>query len=233
VTAAGRLAGGTQTAYLLALAFDLLPPAKRATAAGRLVHEIERRGWHLATGFVGTPLLAPVLTRMDRSDVAYKLLLQQSFPSWLFPITQGATTMWERWNSYTKEHGFGNVGMNSFNHYAYGAIGEWLDNTVAGIELDPDEPGYKHVVIRPQPPTASAEPALTWARGELMTRYGRVSCCWTIGEGTLTVEAIIPANTRATVVLPGRKPQEVGAGTWSYRIPYGNRSGRRPGRVAT
>ncbi|MEI7437678.1 MAG: family 78 glycoside hydrolase catalytic domain, partial [bacterium] len=128
VTPSGRIVSGTQTSYLLALGFDLLPVAKRADATGNLIKDIESRGWHLATGFVGTPLLAPVLTRQGRTDVAYKLLLQQTFPSWLFPVLQGATTMWERWNSFTKEQGFGDPGMNSFNHYAYGAIGEWMYN---------------------------------------------------------------------------------------------------------
>jgi len=227
VTPSGRIVCGTQTAYLLALGFDLLPVAKRATATERLVKEIEDRGCHLATGFVGTPLLAPVLTRQGRTDIAYKLLLQQTFPSWLFSVLQGATTMWERWNSYTKEHGFGDVSMNSFNHYAYGAIGEWMYNTVAGIELDPAAPAYKHIIIRPQPPTPIAGEAgksgegmpLTWARGELMTRYGKVVSHWKIEDGKFIVEVVIPANTRATIILPGRKPQKVGAGKWDFTVP--------------
>ncbi len=230
VTPAGRVVSGTQTACLLALGFDLLPAAKRAAVTARLIKDIEGRGWRLSTGFVGTPLLAPVLTRQGRTDVAYKLLMQQSFPSWLFPILQGATTMWERWNSYTREHGFGDAGMNSFNHYAYGAIGEWIYNTVAGIELDPAAPAYKHIVIRPQPPVPvkakagvdkSVEgPALTWARGELLTRYGKVASHWKIENGKLALAVIIPANTRATIMLPGLKPQKVGAGKWNFSVPY-------------
>ena len=228
VTPAGRMVSGTQTAYLLALGFDLLPVAKRKTATALLIKEIECRGWHLATGFVGTPLLAPVLTHQGRTDVAYKLLLQQTFPSWLFPILQGATTMWERWNSYTKEQGFGDVSMNSFNHYAYGAIGEWMYNTVAGIELDPAVPAYKHIIIRPQPPAPvgarEGQPAegesITWARGELMTRYGKITSHWKIEDQKLAVSVTIPANTRATIILPGRKPQKVGAGKWEFEVPY-------------
>jgi len=228
VTPGGRVICETQTAYLLALGFELLPVSKRAVATEHLVKELEWRGWHLATGFVGTPLLAPILTRQGRADIAYKLLLQQTFPSWLFPILQGATTMWERWNSYTKEHGFGDVSMNSFNHYAYGAIGEWMYNTVAGIELDPATPAYKHIIIRPQPPapvaagaTQSAEfKPLTWARGELRTRYGKVASHWKIEGGNLVVAVAIPANTKATIILPGCKPKKVGAGKWDFTVPF-------------
>jgi alpha-L-rhamnosidase len=213
----GRLAGDTQTGYLLALGFDLLPESKRAYAVERLVGDIERRKWHLSTGFVGTPLLAPVLSRFGRTDVAYKLLLQRSYPSWLYPILQGdATTMWERWNSYTKEKGFGDAGMNSFNHYAYGAIGEWMYSTVAGIELDPEEPGYKQIIFRPQPGGG-----LTWARGELMTRYGKAACSWKVEGGRLAVKVTVPPNTRATVILPGVKPRKVPAGTHEFTVRMG------------
>jgi alpha-L-rhamnosidase len=215
VTPSGRVAGDTQTGYLLALGFDLLPPAKRAHALARLVADIEGRGWKLSTGFVGTPLLAPVLTAHGRMDVAYKLLHQQAYPSWLYTVLQGATTMWERWNSYTKEKGFGDVGMNSFNHYAYGAIGEWLYASVAGIDIDPARPGYKHILIRPQP---GGE--LTWARGELRSRYGRIACGWRIEEKRLLVDVTIPPNTTATVILPGRKPTRVVAGTYAYTVPW-------------
>ena len=197
VSPAGRVVSSTQTGYLLALAFDLLPEDVRPYAVGQLVKEIEKRDWHLSTGFVGTPLLAPTLTRYGRTDVAYKLLLQDTYPSWFYPILQGATTMWERWNSYTKDGGFGDAGMNSFNHYAYGAIGEWLYATVAGIDVDPEEPGYKHIILRPEPGGD-----LTFARGELRSIHGLIRSHWRIEDGVLTYEAAIPANTRATVLLP-------------------------------
>jgi len=215
VTSAGRVLGDTQTVYLLALGFNLLPAAKRAPALKRLVGDIERRGWKLSTGFVGTPLLAPVLTACGRVDVAYKLLLQREYPSWFYSILQGATTMWERWNSYTKDKGFGDAGMNSFNHYAYGAIGEWLYASVAGIDLDAAKPGYKHIIIRPQPGGG-----LTWARGELLSRYGRIACAWRIEARRLHVDVTIPPNTTATVTLPGRKPERVLAGTYAYTLPW-------------
>lgn len=208
----GRLAGDTQTGYLMALGFDLLPAAKRPKALEYLVRDIEARGWHLSTGFLGTPLLAPVLSRFGRSDVAYKLLLQQTYPSWLYTVLQGATTMWERWNSYTKERGFGDVGMNSFNHYAYGAIGEWMYATVAGLDLDPEEPGYRHLILRPTPGGG-----LTWARAELITPYGKAACGWTLEKEILTVRATVPPNTHATVFLPGQKPRKIGAGRWEFQ----------------
>ncbi len=216
VSPSGRVVGDTQTGYLLALGFDLLSKRHQAHALERLVADIEGRGWKLSTGFVGTPLLAPVLTRFGRMDVAYRLLMQQEYPSWLYTVLQGGTTMWERWNSYTKHGGFGDVNMNSFNHYAYGAIGEWMYNTVAGIDLDPAEPGYKHILIHPRPGGG-----LTWVRGELMTRQGVVTSRWALVDGMMEVQVTIPPNTRATVVLPGRKPVKVAAGRYEYRVKLG------------
>ncbi len=212
VSTNGRIMGDSQTAYLLALGFDLLPTAKQAYALERLVTDLERNDWHLSTGFVGTPLLAPVLSRFGRTDIAYRLLLQKTYPSWLCPIIEGdATTMWERWNSFTKKDGFGNADMNSFNHYAYGAIGEWLYETVAGISPDTNAPGYKHSIIRPQPGEG-----LAWARGKLLTRYGVLACEWKIKKGRFSANVIIPPNTTATIILPGLKTQKVAAGMYSF-----------------
>ncbi len=207
----GRVAGDTQTAYLLALGFDLVPVKQQKHAVERLVREIEVRGTQLSTGFVGTPLLAPVLTKFGRADLAYKLLLTQTYPSWIYPILQGGTTMWERWNSYTKDKGFGNANMNSFNHYAYGAIGEWMYNTVAGIELDPNKPGYKNIIIKPQPGEG-----ITWARAELVSRYGLIVCSWKLDGKKLSVNGVIPPNTTATVILPGKKPKSIQSGKFEF-----------------
>ncbi len=215
VSQTGRLAGDTQTAYALALGFDLLPPSKIRHAADKLVKEIECRGFHLSTGFVGTPLLAPVLSKVGRTDVAYKLVLQKTYPGWIYSILQGATTMWERWNSYTKDKGFGDVGMNSFNHYAYGSIGEWLYATVAGIDLDPERPGYRHIIFRPQPGEG-----ITWAEAELRTRYGLAACKWKLSGKKMQVKITVPPNTDATVILPGQKPKKVQAGTYEYVVAY-------------
>jgi alpha-L-rhamnosidase len=145
----GRLAVETQTAYLLALAFDLVPGQLRERAAAHLAASIERLGGHLSTGFIGISHLNPVLTLLGHPDVAYRLLLNEDYPSWLYPVIHGATTSWERWNGWTEETGFFDPAMNSFNHYSLGSIGEWLYRHVAGIELDPDLPGFEKFVIRP------------------------------------------------------------------------------------
>jgi alpha-L-rhamnosidase len=201
VTPTGRLAGDTQTGYLLALAFDLLPPRLRPRAVARLAELIERNGIRLATGFVGTPLLCPVLSRFGRDDLAYGLLFQREYPSWLYPVRNGATTMWERWNSWTKESGFGDVGMNSFNHYAYGAIGEWLYSRVAGIALNPESPGYKQFRLAP-----AFSSSLRYARAELASPHGLIRSAWRLTSGRLHWEVTVPANTSATLSLPATAP---------------------------
>ncbi len=197
VTPAGRIIGDSQTAYAIALEFDLLPEALRPAALDYLVRDITRRGNHLSTGFVGTPLLAPVLSRFGRTDIAYRLLLQTTYPSWFYPILQGATTMWERWNSYVKGVGFGPVSMNSFNHYAYGAIGQWMYATIAGIRLDDSAPAYKRSIIQPEP----ASP-LTSAKGRLMTPFGPLASAWTIDGEMFNHQITIPPNTTSRLVLP-------------------------------
>lgn len=193
----------TQTAYVLALHFDLLPEKLRTQATAELVADIARRDGHLSTGFVGAPYLPHVLSNNGWIDVAYQLLQQQSWPSWLYSVTQGATTIWERWDGYTDENGFQDPGMNSFNHYAYGSIGAWLYNTVAGIEIDPAQPAYKHSILRPQPGGK-----LTQARGQLQTPYGELVSDWQLTDGKFVWDVIVPANTTATVYLPGNKDSQ-------------------------
>lgn len=197
VTGAGRVAGETQTGYVLALHFDLLPPELRPAAADALARDILNRDTHLATGFVGTPYLPHVLTAVGRIDLAYALLFQRTWPSWLYPVTQGATTIWERWDGWTHDKGFQDPGMNSFNHYAYGAIGEWLYSTVAGIDTDPDQPGYRHLILRPRPGGG-----LTAARAALETMYGRAVSAWRIDDHRFTWEIVVPPNTTATAYVP-------------------------------
>ena len=221
ITPSGRLVSETQTAYLLALAYDLFPEELREQAVGRLVAKFAEYQDHLSTGFVGTPLIGPVLSRFGKTDLAYRILLQKTYPGWLFSVLQGATTMWERWNSYTKEAGFGDVGMNSFNHYAYGAIGQWMYASIAGIELDEADPAFHHVLIKPEPPSeinlsAPADETVTWAEGRLMTRYGLVTSRWEATEdGRLVFNFTIPPNTTATVMLPGLEPYDVPAGSYT------------------
>jgi alpha-L-rhamnosidase len=197
VTADGLVAGNTQTSYVLALHFDLVPAELRSKLADELVRDIRRRGNKLSTGFVGTPYLLHVLAREGRLDVAYALLLQKDWPSWLYPVTQGATTIWERWDGWTKEKGFQDKGMNSFNHYAYGAVGDWLYRVVAGIELDSAQPAYKHILLQPQPGGA-----ITSARGTHLSPYGQIVSAWRQGERLFEWEVVVPPNTTATARLP-------------------------------
>jgi alpha-L-rhamnosidase len=187
----------TQTAYVLAMHFDLLPDKLRPLALAELVADIERRDLHLSTGFVGSPYLPHVLSSNGRLDIAYALLHQRTWPSWLYSVTQGATTIWERWDGWTEENGFQTPEMNSFNHYAYGAIGAWLYSTVAGIEIDSTKPGYKHINLRPQPGGG-----LTNACGKLKTLYGDLVSEWKLENGAFDWTVVVPPNTTATVHLP-------------------------------
>ena len=206
VTATGRVGENTQTAYAVALQFDLLPEEMRAEAARRLAAEVRTRG-HLTTGFVGTPYLCHVLSRFGYTDVAYKLLNRQEYPSWLYPVKQGATTIWERWDGLKPDGSFQDAGMNSFNHYAYGAIGEWMYRVVAGLELDPAEPGYKHVLVQPQPGGG-----LTSAKASLATLYGEAAAGWSLANGKLTVSAVVPPNAHGSVRLPAAALADVTEG---------------------
>jgi alpha-L-rhamnosidase len=210
VTPEGRVVGHCQTSYLLALAFDLLPARLRPEALVHLVDLIESRGCHLTTGFVGTPLLLPVLTRFGRTDLAYNILLQQDYPSWLHTVRNGATTMWERWNSYSKEHGFGDVGMNSFNHYAYGAVGEWMVAVIGGIR--PLAPGYKKILFAPEPGGG-----LTSADCQLDTPRGRAACRWSLRGRTLRGEVLVPPGAQSALRLPGQPLQKLGPGRHGFR----------------
>lgn len=202
MTESGKLISETQTAYILALQFDLLPEALRPQAVERLVDNIKSYNYHLTTGFLGTPFLNPVLSRFGKNDVAYKLLLQDTYPSWLYPIkAHGATTIWERWDSMKPDSTFQDPGMTSFNHYAYGAVGDWMYRNIAGIDTKEfDGAGYKEIVIKPQ-----IGGGLTYAKGSLKTNYGVVVSAWKIENGKLTWEVEIPANTTATLTFPTQK----------------------------
>jgi alpha-L-rhamnosidase len=197
MTENGRLVSGTQTAYVLALNFDMLPEDFRAGAANRLVDNIKDYGYHLTTGFLGTPYLCEVLTRFGYNGIAYKLLLQKTYPSWLYPVTMGATTIWERWDGQKPDSTFQTPGMNSFNHYAYGAIGDWMYRKMAGIDTYEDGPGYKHIKIQPH-----LGNGFTSVSAKLETYYGDVSNSWKIEGNKLKMDIEIPANTYATVYIP-------------------------------
>ncbi len=203
VTPNGRLASNTQTAYALALGFGILPEEKRAEAARRLAENVRSFG-HLTTGFLGTPLLCQVLADYGYWDEAFLLLNRKEYPSWLYPITRGATTIWERWDGLKPDGTFQDPGMNSFNHYAYGAIGEWLYKAVAGIEIDPQHPGYRHVLIQPHPGGG-----LDHAMAAVDTVYGPLLSDWKISGGQFTFAVEVPPNSRATVRLPRARKDQV------------------------
>jgi alpha-L-rhamnosidase len=197
ITPDGLLVSGTQTSFVLALHFGLIPAEARKTAARELVRDIEKRKFHLATGFVGTPYLLSVLEENGYLDVAYKLLEQETFPSWLFPVKNGATTIWERWDGWTPEKGYQAKGMNSYNHYAYGAVGAWMVGSVAGLELDPDEPGYRHIIFRPRPGGT-----LTWAEARLDTPQGFAGIQWELTQDGLKLDLTVPSGSHASLNLP-------------------------------
>jgi alpha-L-rhamnosidase len=221
VTPDGLVAGNTQTSFVLALHFDLLEDHEREITAGALARNIEQHG-HLTTGFVGTPYLLHVLTDVGRLDLAYRLLLRREFPSWLFPVVKGgATTIWERWDGWTEERGLFDPDMNSFNHYAYGAVGEWLYGTVAGLDLDPEVSGWRRAHLAPRPPLHPGlpdPPLLTGARAELETIHGGYQVEWSIEGERFRFDARIPPGCSAAVELPDGSTDEVKAGRHRFQI---------------
>ncbi len=204
VTPSGRLVSGTQTAYVLALQFDLLPESLREQAVQRLVNNIHDYGDHLTTGFLGTPYLCHVLTRYGYDSVAYKLLLQETYPSWLYPVKMGATTIWERWDGQKQDSSFQTPSMNSFNHYAYGAIGDWMYRNIAGIDTYEEGAGYKKIRIKPHPGGN-----LNYANADLETGYGKLSIHWKIADGKFIMDIEIPVNTSASIYIPAGSAENI------------------------
>jgi Bacterial alpha-L-rhamnosidase 6 hairpin glycosidase domain/Alpha-L-rhamnosidase N-terminal domain/Bacterial alpha-L-rhamnosidase concanavalin-like domain/Bacterial alpha-L-rhamnosidase C-terminal domain len=200
----GKVLGNTQCAYLMALKFDLLPDELRAKAADHLEADIIAKGHHLSTGFVGVSYLLPELTKAGKLETAYRLLHQDTFPSWLFSVKMGATTIWERWDGWTPDKGFQNVGMNSFNHYSLGSCGEWLYGSVAGIGQEPEGAGFKRIVIRPM-----VGGKLSEASGEFRSIHGLITSAWSTGKDNFTLTTTIPTNTLATVYIPAKDPSSV------------------------
>ncbi|PYP99332.1 MAG: alpha-L-rhamnosidase, partial [Acidobacteria bacterium] len=196
VTDTGRVGEDTQTAYTLALQFDLLPDDLRPVAARRLAQEVRTRK-HLTTGFLGTPYLCHVLVRYGYLEEAYMLLNREEYPSWLYPVKQGATTIWERWDGQKPDGSFQNPGMNSFNHYAYGAIGDWMYRVMAGLQIDETVPGYKHILVQPQPGGG-----FTSVKASHDTPYGPAGSAWTLKDGRFELAVEVPPNAHATVRLP-------------------------------
>ncbi len=235
VSPSGRVVSETQTAQAIALYFDLLLPEQRDVAAEHLAERIRIDHSKLTSGFLGTPCLCPALSGSGLNEYAYSLLLQTECPSWLYEVEMGATTMWERWNSIRPDGSFGPVGMNSLNHYAFGAICEWLYRWVAGI--NPAEPGYKRSLLRPLPNSQ-----LEFAGATLETPYGRLRSAWKLTNDGIELEFEVPFNTTAEIVLPDAEGVEVyengvklaggpivrGSGVWKYNYkPNGQTIDRR------
>jgi alpha-L-rhamnosidase len=197
----GRVKGETQTGYLLALAFGLLPERLVPAAVAHLVADIESRDRHLTTGFVGVSLLCPVLAEHGHADLAYALLHQDTYPSWNYSIRHGATTIWERWDGWTEEHGFQSPAMNSFNHYSLGSIGDWLYGGVAGIGQQPGTTAYRRPLLRP-----AIGGRLTWARARQETPLGTIVCGWSLHPDEIRLDVTVPPGAQAILHLPTADP---------------------------
>ncbi len=227
LTREGALTAPTQTAAVLALHFDLVPSRLRARVAADLVGDIERRGGILSTGIVGSSYLPHVLAATGHLEVAFRLLHRKERPSWLHAVTQGATTIWERWDGRTEEHGFQDPEMNSFNHYAFGAIGAWLHAVVAGIEVEPDNPGYKHIRLQPRPGGGIAA-----ARAKLASPLGELASAWRSAPCRFDWEVTVPANATASARIPAPPDARVTEGGKALeRAPGVSRVARTPDAV--
>jgi alpha-L-rhamnosidase len=197
----GKLKPDRQATYVRALAFNLLPEELQSKAAQRLVELIEQNDYHLSTGFLSTTLINHVLTRFGYVDVAYKLLLQKTRPSWLYPVIKGATTIWEMWDIIKED---GTIIMGSMNHYSPGSVGSWLYQVVAGIKLDPAFPGYSKFIVQPVPGGN-----LSWARASYQSLFGKISSEWKIDGGKMALKVLVPVNSTATVFLPHAGSSEI------------------------
>lgn len=204
----------TQCSYALPLCYGLIPEERRRTAGEHLARKVRENGYKITTGFFGTGLINEALTMTGHTDLAFRLMLQTEYPSWLYPVTQGATTIWERWNSFTRENGFGgNNDMNSFNHYSLGSVMSWLYSCVLGIRRDENQPGFRHFFLMP------CMQELDFARGGIETPYGRIESGWSRQDGKISVHFVIPPNTSASVRLPDEEIRENGE-----LIPVGRKS---------
>lgn len=209
---AGEMTEKTQTAHILALEFNLVEEKYREKTADALVGLLEKENGHLVTGFVGTPYFCSALSENGKIDEAYKLLLNESFPSWLYQVKMGATTIWEHWDGINDTGEMWSADMNSFNHYAYGAIGQWLYEKMLGLNHDEENPGFKHFFIKPM-----ATKYFDKVKGKYLSPYGQIKIKWTRQENIITLKFTIPANTTATVIVNNsKKAYESG----TYEITY-------------
>lgn len=201
LTPRGFLTSHTQTAYVLALQFDMVPQEMRPALAANLARDVRERG-HITTGFLGTPLVCHALSENGYADLAYKVLLRQDYPGWLYPVRMGATTIWERWNSMMPDRTIPDNGMNSFNHYSYGSIGDWLYRAAVGIQET--SPGFKTLAIKPH-----VGGGFTFMKAEQLTPYGRVAAEWHDEEGIFSLAVTIPVNTTAEIYVPSPSKEKV------------------------
>lgn len=229
----GRLAAPTQTSHILSLMFGLVPKEHMDRTIEGLIKLLDENDGHLVTGFLGTPYFCHVLSRNGKLKEAYDLLLKEDYPSWLYQVKMGATTIWEHWDGIKPDGTMWSPDMNSFNHYAYGAIADWLYGVVAGLDTDPENPGFKRIIMKPQPGGG-----LTFAKAEYRSVYGKASIKWAIENGNMRVDVSVPHNTTAHLVLPdadaadvvgegadfipcsGGCEAEIGSGTYSFSYPY-------------
>ena len=213
----------TQTSYVVPLQADLFDESHNALAVQNLVGNVAAHGYTLTTGFIGTPYLNLVLSKNGYDAVAYELFEQRAYPSWLYPVLQGATTMWERWNSYTIKRGFGPVDMNSFNHYSFGAIEEWMFSYMLGIQPVEEDPGYHHFVLAPR-----IGGSFEFVRGHYDSVYGRIESAWARQEdGRMQFDFTVPANTTASLTLPLEEDSTVEVSVGSE---HARAVGEQPGR---
>jgi alpha-L-rhamnosidase len=203
----GSIYTGTQTTYGIALGMDMIAdPKQREQTAAKFVEKLAADNDHLRTGFLGTPWLLPALTKIGRDDLAMRLLLNEDYPSWGFEIHMGATTVWERWNTIRANGEFGPADMNSFNHYAYGAVGDWMFQNLGGLQIV--EPGYKKSRIAP----LIGQGGMNNARCTIETPHGLLASEWKLANGELTLAVTVPANTSAEVVIPAVSTEAVREG---------------------
>jgi alpha-L-rhamnosidase len=207
----GRMTSDAQTAYALALEFDLLPDELRAPAAARLAALVRAGGNRIGTGFVGTPLVTDALSANGQLDAAYDLLLEKECPSWLYQVGMGATTVWERWDSMRPDGSVNPGSMTSFNHYALGAVVDWMHRVVAGLAAD--APGYRRIRVAPRPGGG-----LSSASARHRTPFGEAAVSWRIDAGVLHVTAELPVGTTGVLALPGQPEEEVGHGTHTRSV---------------
>ena len=207
----GSVEGNTQGAYSLALHFDLVPENLREKVFELLIGCIEEYDYRISTGFITTPMMMKELVRFGRTDIAYRLLESERFPSWLYALNQGATTVWERWDAYVKGRGIHPSDMNSFDHYSIGSVGEWMYRHILGINPDVSRPGYEHFTIQPRPGGS-----LTWAKGSYHSIRGTIAVDWKIEGGRFILHVSIPGNTTASIVLPDGSVKQVGSGKHEF-----------------